>query len=99
MTGTTQAARIDSRIKISPSTHKGLPNLAHFDTRRNFEMRDEDDSEIVDTQVEQSEDGSYTATMTTTDGKTGSGSSVGGVLEGPSAEEALVNAIDDAQSK
>jgi hypothetical protein len=59
--------------------------------------QEENDSEIADTNVIENDDGSYTATATTTDGDTGSGSSQDGIVTDASAEEAVAEATADAK--
>ena len=61
-------------------------------------MADQDTDKVADVQVEEKEDGSKEAVVTTEEGETGSGSSSGGILSEPSSQEAIDEAADDAQS-
>ncbi len=60
-------------------------------------QEEKDGSDIADVTVETNDDGSKTATATTKDGDTGTGSSGGGVASEPSTQEATSEAAKDAK--
>jgi hypothetical protein len=52
----------------------------------------EGEKKVADTHVEKNEDGTYTATVTYDDGSTSEGTSTGGIISDPSAQDAIENA-------
>ncbi len=61
-------------------------------------MAQEESDKVADVNVETNDDGSKSATVTTEQGHTGTGSSSGGVLSEPSTQEATAEAVADAKS-
>lgn len=61
-------------------------------------MAQEESDKVADVNVETNDDGSKSATVTTEQGNTGTGSSSGGILSEPSTQEATAEAVQDAKS-